>query len=71
MNDFREALKTALKRRKWTQVDLATQSGVNKATICTYLGGQGSDLSTRNTARLAKAAGIQIKYIVEKTKVNP
>jgi transcriptional regulator with XRE-family HTH domain len=66
MNDFRDALKTALKRRKWTQVDLANKSGVNKATICTYLGGLGSDLSARNTDRLAKAAGIRIEYVVER-----
>lgn len=66
MNDFREALKTALKRRKWTQVDLALRSGVNKATLCSYLTGNGSDLSEWNRERLALAAGIRIEYVVER-----
>ena len=66
MNDFREALKTALKRRKWTQRHLAALSGVNTATICSYLTGKGSDLSEWNRERLALAAGIRIEYVVER-----
>ena len=61
---FRENLKSHLQYSGMLVKELAASSGVKKKTIESYMGNRGYAPSVDNAAKIAKALGVSIEYLL-------